>query len=62
MGQIEQGLERALRTRPIPSSTERALSPFLIAATSGLLEESLANESSQPGAGDVDRGLVGGQA
>ena len=41
---------------------ERALSPFLVAASSGLFEESLADESSQAGASDVDRGLVGGQA
>ncbi|MDX3587531.1 hypothetical protein, partial [Streptomyces europaeiscabiei] len=33
---------------------ERALSPFLIAAASGLFEESLADEASQAGAGDVD--------
>lgn len=42
--------------------SQRALSPFLVAAASGLFEESLADESSQAGAGDVDRGLVGGQA
>ncbi|MEU8913139.1 hypothetical protein [Streptomyces nigrescens] len=41
---------------------QRALSPFLIAAASGLVEEPLTNESSQAGAGDVNRGLVGGQA
>lgn len=34
MGQIEQGLERALRTRPIPSSTEARLR-FLLAAHRG---------------------------
>ncbi|MFJ5774697.1 discoidin domain-containing protein, partial [Streptomyces sp. NPDC093094] len=37
----------------MPSTHERALSPFLIAASSGLFEESLADESSQAGAGDV---------
>ncbi|WP_432146781.1 telomere-protecting terminal protein Tpg [Streptomyces sp. bgisy084] len=34
MGQIEQGLERALRTRPVPSSTEARLR-FLLAAHRG---------------------------
>ncbi|MEU5893781.1 hypothetical protein ABZ835_44280 [Streptomyces sp. NPDC047461] len=38
------------------------LSPFLEAAASGLFELPLADESSQAGACDVDRGLVGGQA
>jgi hypothetical protein len=38
------------------------LGPFLTADASGLFEDSLADESSQAGAGDVDRGLVGGQA
>lgn len=43
-------------------TSQRTLSPFLTAAASGLFEESLVEESSQAGAGDVDRGLVGGQA
>ncbi|MBP5926649.1 telomere-protecting terminal protein Tpg [Streptomyces scabiei] len=34
MGQVEQGLERALRTRPVPSSTEARLR-FLLAAHRG---------------------------
>ncbi|MEV0982507.1 helix-turn-helix domain-containing protein [Streptomyces sp. NPDC049915] len=34
MGQIEEGLERALRTRPVPSST-RARLRFLLAAHQG---------------------------
>ncbi|MET9819566.1 XRE family transcriptional regulator [Streptomyces sp. NPDC006355] len=34
MGQIEQGLERALRTRPVPASTEARLR-FLLAAHRG---------------------------
>ena len=34
MGQIEQGLERALRTRPVPSSTGTRLR-FLLAAHRG---------------------------
>ncbi len=34
MGQIEQGLERALRTRPVPSSTEARLR-FLLTALRG---------------------------
>ncbi|WP_162911700.1 ATP-dependent nuclease [Streptomyces koyangensis] len=41
--------------------TERALSPFLVAASSGLGEEALAEETSEAGAGDVDGCLVGGQ-
>ncbi|MFC9161933.1 helix-turn-helix domain-containing protein [Streptomyces fungicidicus] len=34
MGQIEQGLERALRTRPVPSSSEARLR-FLLATHQG---------------------------
>ena len=42
-------------------TSQRALGPFLILAASRLLKEPLADESAQAGAGDVDRGLIGGQ-
>ncbi|MFE0420948.1 telomere-protecting terminal protein Tpg [Streptomyces sp. NPDC058953] len=38
MGQIEQGLERALRTRPVPSSTEARLR-FLLATHRGSTQQ-----------------------
>ncbi len=41
---------------------EWTLSPFLIAASSGLGEETLTQEASEASAGDVDRCLVGGHA
>ncbi|WP_405954884.1 transposase family protein [Streptomyces phaeochromogenes] len=41
---------------------ERTLSPFLVAASSGLSEEALAGEASEAAAGDVDGRLVGGHA
>jgi hypothetical protein len=42
--------------------TQRALSPFLIAASSGLGEEALAGEASEAASGDVDGRVVGGHA
>ncbi|WUK10146.1 hypothetical protein OG871_02170 [Kitasatospora sp. NBC_00374] len=41
---------------------EWTLSPFLVAAASGLGEEALASEASEAAAGDVDGRLVGGHA
>ncbi|MFF8619325.1 hypothetical protein ACF07K_42985, partial [Streptomyces sp. NPDC015350] len=38
------------------------LSPFLVAASSGLGEEALASEASEAAAGDVDGRFVGGHA
>ncbi|MET7458773.1 helix-turn-helix domain-containing protein [Streptomyces sp. NPDC005574] len=60
--QLQQWVRQAGAAQCLALRFKRALSPFLIAATSGLLEESLADESSQAGAGDVDRGLAAGQA
>ena len=42
--------------------TQWTLSPFLVAASSGLGEEALAGEASEAAAGDVDGCLVGGHA
>ncbi|WP_425824812.1 recombinase family protein [Streptomyces fractus] len=41
---------------------QRALSPFLVAASSRLGEEALAEETCEAGASDVDQCLVGGHA
>ncbi|MDX3763690.1 hypothetical protein PV684_53180, partial [Streptomyces sp. AK02-04a] len=41
---------------------EWTLSPFLVAASSGLSEEALSDEASEAAAGDVDGRLVGGHA
>lgn len=40
----------------------RALSPFLVAGSSGLIEEALSGEASEAAAGDVHARLVGGHA
>jgi DNA-binding HxlR family transcriptional regulator len=46
-GIVERQIANAPQRGVVYATTERALSPFLIAATSGLLEVPLANKSSQ---------------
>nr|WP_229869010.1 group II intron reverse transcriptase/maturase [Streptomyces chryseus] len=52
----------AMRPSTARDLSQRSLSPFLVAASSGLGEEALAGEATEAAAGDVDGRLVGGHA